>query len=186
MILPTQKKRAPMNERTLIAYFSRKGFNYLNGRIVDLPVGNTEAAARIIQSQAGGDLSPIEPAVPYPADYTRATEVAQQELDRNARPALVHSLESLAGYDVILLGYPNWWGTMPMPVWTFLEAHDFTGKTLLPFCTHEGSGLGQSERDIRKLCPGAQVLPGLAIRGGRVGQSAKVIAAWLKESNAVV
>jgi flavodoxin len=172
--------------RTLIAYFSRKGNNYLDGRIVSLPVGNTEVAARMIQSLAGGDLFPIEPAKAYPADYTRATEVAQEELSRNARPALAHQLDSVAGYDLILLGYPNWWGTMPMPVWTFLEAHDFSGKTILPFCTHEGSGLGHSEQDIRKLCPGAHIHPGLAIRGGSVGKAEKTLAAWLKQAKATV
>jgi flavodoxin len=79
-------------------------------------------------------------------------------------------------------GYPNWWGTMPMAVWIFLEAHDFAGKTILPFCTHEGSGLGQSERDIRSLCPGARVLRGLAIRGGSVRKAEQTIAAWLQEN----
>ena len=169
--------------RTLIAYFSRKGNNYLDGNIVDLPVGNTEVAARMIQTLAGGDLFHIDTLKGYPADYTKATEVAQRELSQNARPALAVQLDSLDGYDVVFLGYPNWWGTMPMAVWTFLEAHDFAGKTILPFCTHEGSGLGQSERDIKQLCPGAKVLRGLAIRGGSVAQAEKAIAAWLKESH---
>lgn len=183
----TQKKHEPMTKnRTLIAYFSRKGNNYLDSHIVDLPVGNTEAAAKMIQAQTGGDLFAIEPAKAYPADYTRCTEVAQEELDRNARPALARQQESLDDYDLIILGYPNWWGTMPMPVWSFLEAHDFTGKTILPFCTHEGSGLGQSERDIRKLCPRARVLRGLAIRGGSVGTSEKALASWLKEAQATI
>jgi flavodoxin len=183
----TETKREPMNgNRILIAYFSRKGNNYLDGRIVNLPVGNTEVAAKIIQSQVAGDLFHIEAAKAYPADYTRATEVAQEELSRNARPVLARQLDSLAGYDLVILGYPNWWGTMPMPVWTFLESHDFTGKTILPFCTHEGSGLGHSERDIQKLCPGAHVLRGLAIRGGSVGKAEKTLASWLKEAKATV
>jgi flavodoxin len=168
--------------RTLIAYFSRKGNNYLDGHIVDLPVGNTEVAAKTIQSLAGGDLFHIDPVKAYPADYTEATEVAQRELSRNERPALKGRLDNLDGYDVIFLGYPNWWGTMPMAVFTFLEAHDFAGKTILPFCTHEGSGLGQSERDIKKLCPGAHVLRGLAIRGGSVQKASTPIASWLKEA----
>ena len=173
-----------MNDtRTLIAYFSRKGSNYLNGSIVDLPVGNTEVAAKMIQALAGGELFHIDSVKAYPADYTKATEVAQRELSQNARPALAVQLDSLDGYDVVFLGYPNWWGTMPMAVWTFLEAHDFAGKTILPFCTHEGSGLAQSERDIRKLCPGAKVLRGLAIRGGSVAKAEKAIAAWLNESH---
>ena len=141
--------------RTLIAYFSRKGNNYLDGSIVDLPVGNTEVAAKMIQALAGGDLFHIDTVKPYPSDYTKATEVAQWELSQNARPALAGHVDSLEGYDVVILGYPNWWGTMPMAVFTFLEAHDFAGKTILPFCTHEGSGLGQSERDIGVALPRA-------------------------------
>jgi flavodoxin len=169
--------------RNLIAYFSRKGANYLDGHIVDLPVGNTEVAAKTIQGLAGGDLFRIETVQAYPPDYQQATEVAQRELSQNARPALSAQAGTLDAYDVVFLGYPNWWGTMPMAVWTFLEAHDFKGKTILPFCTHEGSGLGQSESDIRKLCPGAQVLRGLAIRGGSVAKADKAIAAWLKASH---
>ena len=96
-------------------------------------------------------------------------------------PALAKQMNSMDGYNVIFLGYPNWWGTMPMAVGTFLEAYDFSGKTILPFCTHEGSGLGHSERDVKKLCPSARVLPGLAIRGGSVGQAEKVIAYWLQK-----
>jgi flavodoxin len=83
-------------------------------------------------------------------------------------------------YDVIYMGYPNWWGTMPMAVFTFLESYDFSGKTIIPYCTHEGSGMGRSERDIKKLCPNARVLPGLAIRGGTVDRADKDLSNWLK------
>jgi len=169
--------------RTLIAYFSRKGNNYLDGRIVDLPVGNTEVAAKTIQALAGGDLFRIDPVEPYPSDYQEATEVAQHELSKNARPALSRRVDNMADYGVVCLGYPNWWGTMPMAVFTFLEAHDFAGRTILPFCTHEGSGLGQSEQDIKQLCPRATVLKGLAIRGGSVAKGEKAIAAWLKAAH---
>lgn len=168
--------------RTLIAYFSRNGNNYRDGHIVDLPVGNTEAAARMIQALTGGDLFHIDPVKAYPTDYTEATEVAQRELSRNERPALRNPLASLDAYDVIVLGYPNWWGTMPMAVFTFLESLDLSGKTLLPFCTHEGSGLGQSESDLKSLCPGAHVLRGLAIRGRSVPKAEKTLASWLKEA----
>ena len=171
--------------RTLIAYFSRKGRNYLDGAIVDLPVGNTEVAARMIQTLAGGDLFHIDTLKGYPADYTKATEVAQRELSQNARPALAGQVASLDGYDVVCLGYPNWWGTMPMAVWTFLEAHDFAGKTILPFCTHEGSGLGHSESDIKASCPGAKVLKGLAIKGGSVHRSESAIATWLRQAGVI-
>jgi flavodoxin len=84
-------------------------------------------------------------------------------------------------YEVIYLGYPNWWGTMPMAVFTFLDSYDFSGKTIIPYCTHEGSGMGSSERDIKKLCPHAKVLSGLAIKGGTVGKADKDLANWLRK-----
>jgi len=167
--------------KIMIAYFSRNGDNYAGGRIVNLPVGNTEVAARKIQSLTGGKLFRIRTAKPYPTDYTRTTEVARDELSTGVRPELVEMPESIAGYELIYLGYPNWWGTMPMALFTFLEAYDFSGKTIVPFCTHEGSGMGSSERDIKKLCPRAKALSGLAIRGGSVGGSDDKISEWLKK-----
>lgn len=169
----------------LIAYFSRKGNNYIGGSVVNLPVGNTEVAATIIQELTGGDMFRIEAAKEYPADYTETTNVAKQELRQNARPELSGDIDNLDDYGVIFLGYPNWWGTMPMAVFTFLEKHDFSGKTILPFCTHEGSGMGRSESDIRKLCPGAKVSRGLSIRGGSVQRAESDIAAWLRESGVI-
>ncbi len=163
----------------LIAYFSRAGENYSNGGIVDLPVGNTEVAAKIIQKLTGGDIFRIDPVTSYPQGYQEATEVARDELRRNARPALSAHVDNMGDYEVIYLGYPNWWGTMPMAVFTFLEAHDFSGKTIVPFCTHEGSGLGHSERDIGRICAGATVLKGLDIRGCLVNEVEKDIAGWL-------
>lgn len=94
----------------------------------------------------------------------------------NARPGLTDHLDSLASYDVIFVGYPNWWGTMPMPVFTFLEEYDFVGKTIIPFCTHEGSGLGKSEKDIARLCSKAKVLKGLAVHGSYVNDAKKDVA----------
>lgn len=171
--------------RILIAYFSRKGNNCMGGRIVNLPVGNTEAVARMIQKLTGGDTFHIDPVQNYPADYTETTEVAKKELRQNARPALTARVERMDTYDIVLLGYPNWWSTMPMAVCTFLEACDFAGKTILPFCTHEGSGMGHSEGDIRKLCPGAQVLKGLPILGGNVQKAEATISAWLRASGVI-
>lgn len=169
--------------KTLIAYYSREGNNYVNGRIVNLPVGNTEVAAKMIQKITGGELFRINTIKKYPEDYTETTKVAQQELRDNARPELSEYLDSIDDYEVIILGYPNWWGTMPMPVFTFLEKYDFTDKIILPLCTHEGSGMGRSESDIKKLCPNSKVLKGLAIRGGNVNDSEKDIADWLKNIN---
>ena len=167
--------------KCLIAYFSRPGNNYVNGSIVNLPVGNTEIVAKMIQEMTRGDLFHIEAANAYPEDYTETTEVAQQELRANARPKLTSHLEILDSYDVIFLGYPNWYGTMPMPVFTFLEEYNFSGKTIAPFCTHEGSGLGHSVADIRKMCPQSTVLDGLAIRGGEVKNAQDEVSGWLRD-----
>jgi flavodoxin len=176
-------KKRNINEKTskcLIAYFSRPGNNYVGGSIVNLPVGNTEVVATTIQNMTGGDLFHIESVNAYPVAYTETTEVAQAELRANARPKLTRHLENMASYDVIFLGHPNWWGTMPMPVFTFLEEYNLSGKTIASFCTHEGSGLGRSVSDIRKTCPQSTVLEGLAIRGGDVKNAQNEITGWLQ------
>jgi len=169
------------NSQNLIAYFSRKGNNYLGGSIVNLPIGNTEVVAHKIQAITGSDLFQIQTVKSYPEDYTETTIVAQDELNSDARPELVKMLDNMNSYEVIYLGYPNWWGTMPMAVFTFLDSYDFSGKTIVPYCTHEGSGMGRSERDIRKLCPTTKVLSGLAIKGGSVGRADNDLANWLKK-----
>lgn len=170
-----------INKKIIVAYFSRKGQNYVNGKIVDLPIGNTEVVAKMIQKITGSDMFHIESVKSYPGDYTETTEVAKAELRANAKPALTNRVENMAAYDVIFLGYPNWWGTMPMPVCTFLENYDFSGKTIAPFCTHEGSGSGRSEQDIAKLCPKATVLNGIAIHGADAGSANTKISDWLKK-----
>jgi flavodoxin len=161
-------KMEKSNNKTLIAYYSRKGNNYVSGKIVNLSKGNTEVIAEKIQSMVGGDLFQIDTVNLYPTDYTETTNIAQDELSQNARPELTKSAENMDAYDIIYLGYPNWWNTFPMAVFTFLESYNFSGKTIIPFCTHEGSGLGNSERDIKKLCPQAIVLSGFAIKGSTV------------------
>lgn len=171
-----------MNGKVLIAYFSREGNNYVRGNIVNLPVGNTEVAAKMIQKITESDLFRIEAVKHYPEDYRECTEVAKRELRENARPELTDHVDGMETYDVIFLGYPNWWGTFPMPVFTFLESYDFSGKTIIPFCTHEGSGMGQSESDIKKLCPGARVKNGLPIRGGSVKGAEKEISKWVENN----
>lgn len=169
-------------KKVLIAYFSRAGNNYFGSGIVDLPVGNTEVLMKKIANMTGGDLFKIEPVKKYSTDYTTCTEEAKRDLQNNARPELVEKLASIEPYDVIVLGYPNYWSTMPMPVWTFLESFDFSGKTILPLCTHEGSGMGHSEKDLQKLCPTAKVQPGLAIRGSLVKSAMNEVQSWLKRN----
>lgn len=163
----------------LIAYFSREYQNYVNGVLKDLRVGNTEIAAGIIQKLTGAEAFKMEPMQAYSKDYNECIAQAQADQRRNARPELKSYPESMDAYDTIYLGFPNYWSTMPMAVFTFLEHFDFTGKTIRPFCTHEGSGMGSSEKDIRKLCPGAKVEKGLAIRGGSVENAEPEIKKWL-------
>lgn len=171
--------------KSLIAYFSRKGNNYVDGSIVDLPVGNTEVAATLIQKLTGSAMFKLDTVEDYPSDYHKTADAARQELRQNARPVLTGQVDDMDEYSVILLGYPNWWGTMPMAVCTFLESYDLSGKTILPFCTHEGSGMGHSESDLRKLCPDAKVLKGLAIKGGSSQGAGSEIAAWLRKSGVI-
>ena len=168
-----------MNKK-LVVYFSHKGENYSKGRIVNLKKGNTEIAAEIISNITGADIFEIVADKKYPIKYDDCIEIAKKELRENSRPKLKDDID-IKEYDTIFVGYPNWWGTMPMPVWSFLEGKDFTDKKILPFCTHEGSGLGKSESDIKKLTSGAEVLKGLAINGSEVNSSEEKIKKWLEE-----
>ena len=162
----------------LIAYFSRAGENYFSGALRSVPVGNTEIAANLLHGITGAGLFKIEPILSYSQDYNECIAQAREDQRRSARPELNAYPDSLDDYDTIYLGYPNYWGTMPMPVFTFLEHFDFTGKTIRPFCTHEGSGLGRSESDIRRLCPGANVGQGLALHGGSAARGEGALRKW--------
>ncbi|MHC1722339.1 MAG: flavodoxin [Aminipila sp.] len=165
--------------KELVVYFSRKGNNYVNGAIKNLSVGNTEVAAKMIQELTRADIFYIEPVVEYDLDYNVCIEEAQRDKKSNARPEFKNPLKDITEYETIYLGYPNYWGTMPMHVWTFLEKYDFTGKTIKPLCTHEGSGMGSSETDIQKLCPNAKIEKGIAIHGADVSSSKGSIEKWL-------
>lgn len=165
---------------TLIAFYSRADENYVNGMIKTLDRGNTEVAADIIQQLTDAKMFKIEQIQPYSKDYNECIAQAQADQKRNARPEIKNYPETIEPYDVIYLGFPNYWGTMPMAVFTFLEHFDFSGKIIKPFCTHEGSGMGNSVKDIEKLCSGAKVEKGLAIRGGSVENSKKEIAQWVR------
>lgn len=158
-------------KKVLIAYYSRRGQNYVSGNIKDLKLGNTEVIAKKIAALVNADIFQIDTIKDYPVDYTETTKVAKVELNENARPELTATVENMEQYDTIILGYPNWWGTMPMAVWNFLESYDSAGKTIIPYCTHEGSGMGHSEGDIKKLCPNSQVQSGVAIHGTMAPQA---------------
>lgn len=170
-------------EKVLVAFFSRAGENYAVGYIEK---GNTHIVAEMIAEETGGTLFHIEPVTPYPEDYTECTQVAKKEKNENARPAVKGNIK-VEDYDVIFIGYPNWWGDMPMAVYTFIEKHDWTGKTVVPFCTHEGSGLSGTERKLKNACGGATVLKGLAIRGNTAQnartQAKQILTKWLENLN---
>ena len=166
--------------KILIAYYSRKGQNYVNGAIKNLSKGNTEVVAAMIQKLTSGELFEIDTVKDYPADYTECTHVAKVEIQQKARPELKRYLASLDNYDKIFLGYPIWWSICPMAVSTFLERYDFSGKKIFPFATHEGSGLGGSVNYIKKICPKAEVMDGLAIHGSEANQASAQIERWLK------
>lgn len=167
--------------KTLIAYYSRAGENYFSGAYRRVTVGNTEKAARMLAELTGGELFKIEQKQPYSEDYQPCIAEAQDDLKRNARPELVTMPEDLDAYDEIYLGYPNYWGTMPVAVYTFLEQFDFTGKIIHPFCTHAGSGLANTERDIQRAAKGAKVDRGIAIHGGSVDGAKPALEQWVRK-----
>lgn len=165
----------------LIAYYSRAGENYFGGAMRTIQKGNTAKAAEQLAELTGGDLFEIRQKVPYSQGYRACVDEVKRDFRDNARPELAQLPGDLSKYDRIYLGYPNYCGTMPMAVYTFLEHYDFTGKLICPFCTHEGSGLSQTERDIRKAAPGATVTRGLAIHGSHVDEAAPALTRWVKE-----
>lgn len=167
--------------KKLVVFYSRADENYVNGMIKKLEVGNTEVAAGIIEKLTDAKIFKIEQMQPYSKDYNECIAQAQADQKRDARPELKRYPETLEDYDTIYLGFPNYWGTMPMAVFTFLEHFDFSGKRIRPFCTHEGSGLGNSIKDIQRLCPDAKIEKGLAIHGGSVERSERDIEKWIKQ-----
>ena len=167
---------------TLVAYFSRAGQNYGNGGVIDLPKGNTEILAEAIAADLGAELFKIETVEAYPVDYYATTDQAKRELREKARPAIKGLLPSMDGVDAIVLGYPNWWGTVPMAVKTFLDALDLSGVTIAPLCTNEGSGLGGSVGDLRRSYPAAIVTEGLSIRGTDASRSTSRAITWAKKA----
>lgn len=158
------------NKKVLVAYFSH--------------TQTTEKVALEIQKQTGADLFRIETVQVYPTVHKETTAFAEKERDADARPALKTSVANMDDYDVIFIGYPIWWYTLPMPLFTFLESYDLSGKTVIPFCTHGGSRLAGTDDVIQKLQPKAKVLEGLAIhrnvlRGNPGTGAEKPVADWL-------
>lgn len=167
--------------KTMIVYYSRTGENYWNGSIKNLEKGNTETVAEMVADMTGGDLFEVETVKTYPEDYYQCIDEAKAELQRGDRPEVKVYADDLEDYDTIYVGYPNWWGTMPMVMFTFLEHYDLSGKRIIPFCTNEGSGMGGSERDLKKICKGAKVEKGLSIHGAEAAQSRSKVEAWVRK-----
>ena len=159
---PSENEPASDGNNILVAYFSRADENYNVGTI---DVGNTQIVAEYIADEVGADSFHIETVTPYPADYDDCCDVAKQELADKARPEIQGGVENMEQYDIVFLGYPIWWGDMPMAVYTFMDSYDFSDKVVIPFNTHEGSGESETYSAIASYLPDAQVLDGMAIQG---------------------
>lgn len=146
-----------------------------------IQIGNTEKAAKMIADMTGTDLFKIEQKIPYAADYNTCIAQSKEDKQTGKRPEILNLPQDIDQYDEIYLGYPNYWGTMPMAVYTFLESYDFTGKKIHPFCTHEGSGLSNTESDIKKSAKGAVIEKGIAIHGSSVDQAKDVLERWIQK-----
>lgn len=166
--------------KELILYFSRADENYFGGSLKYIDKGNTEVVAEKAAAMTGADLFKVEPVKPYDPDYNTCIEQAKKDLQNGTRPEVVAMPENMALYDLVTIMYPNYWGTMPMHMFTVLEQINFEGKTVRPVCTHEGSGMGRSEADLAKCCKGAVIKKGLAIQGSSVGRCDDVLKKWLE------
>lgn len=158
------------NKKILVAYFSH--------------TGNTRDIAGEIRKITGGDVFEIQGVKPYPADYEETKKIAMQELNSGYKPPLKNRI-NIKSYDIIFIGYPIWWGTYPAPVKTFLSENNFSGKTIVPFSTHLGSGLGISVKDIRKLCPESTLLEGISVLGNDTKNAQNRVSQWLKKINII-
>lgn len=182
-VVEMQSGSAETGRKVLVAFFSHTGENYNVGYIEK---GNTHIIAEMIAGETGGDLFEIETVKAYPKEYRSCIDVAKQEKESKARPELKSDIAT-DDYDVIFIGYPNWWGDMPMAVYTFIEKHKWQGKTVIPFCTHEGSGLSGTKQSLEKSCQGSTVLQGLAVKGSIAQKSQdeakKAVLSWIKTLN---
>ena len=165
----------------LVVFYSRADENYFGGAYRYIDVGNTEKIAKMIAEKIGSEMFKIEQKTPYSNVYSTCIEEAKRDKQNGARPELAALPESLDEYDEIYLGYPNYWGDMPMAVYTFLEHFDWSGKTIHPFCTHEGSGLSGTENKIKNVCNGANVTGGLAVNGSKADAAKDTVDKWISE-----
>lgn len=161
-------QKSVASQKVLVVYFSRSG--------------NTEMLASYIKEATGGDLFRIEPVDPYPEPYKEVVDQAKKEIAEGYKPPVKGTVERMNDYNIVFVGSPNWWGTIAPPVASFLAGYDLTGKTIVPFITHEGSRMGRSLSDIRNLCPASTVSEGIALRGGSVAESKGEVLKWVAET----
>ncbi len=195
--MPSFAEENTAASRVLVAFLSRAGENYNVGTAKEgsasaayagyIEKGNTAMMAALIAEATGGDLFEITTVTPYPEDYATMLRVAQEEIDTDARPELASQVENMADYDVIFIGYPIWHGRMPQAIHTFMESYDLTGKTVIPFNTHEGSGQSGTQSVIENALPSSTVLQGLAVQGKTAQENEprtrELITAWLGDLN---
>lgn len=162
-----QAQSSSATKKILVVYFSHSG--------------NTKEIANQIKDLTGGDIFEIQPVNAYPSDYQACVDQAKKEINAKYRPALKTRVKNISSYDIIFVGSPCWWSTMAPPVATFLSSYDLSGKTIVPFMTHEGSEMGRTVSDIKKLCPKSTVTEGLAIRGSDVKHAKGNVMKWLRE-----
>lgn len=143
--------------------------------------GNTQKIANLIHKEVGGTIHEIRPVAPYPKSYNAVVNQAKKEIQAGYQPALQSILDHIESYNTIFVGSPNWWSTIAPPVVTFLSTYDVSGKTIAPFCTHGGGGLGRIEKDLAKLCPQSTVLSCLEIYGSGTGNTQAKVSAWLRQ-----
>lgn len=155
------------SSKSLVVYFSWSG--------------NTENVAKAIQSQTDSDIFEIVPATPYSDDYDTVVDLAQEEQRNNARPAISGNIENIEQYDVVYVGFPNWWGDMPMILYTFFDTYDLSGKTVALFCTSGGSGLSGTVNEVKSLEPDATVTEGLHIGSGSASSPDDAVREWLND-----
>ncbi len=163
---------------SIVIFYSRAGYNYVNGEIKKLEIGNTEVIAKRIAELTESPLFKIEQVQPYSDDYSECIDEAKRDQRLGVRPEIKEFPNNLKDYDLIFLGFPNFWGTMPMAMFTFLENTNLDGKTIKPFCSHEGSGFGRSIEDIKRICPKAKVEKEIDIHGAMIFE--EELKEWIK------
>lgn len=184
----TQSTVTASPKKVLIAYFTmpeRDGVDASSGAsrlIVDGKLyGNVEYIANVIKEETGGDLFAIKTSRMYPESHKDLVDFAAKEQKENARPKLATKIENLADYDVVFIGFPNWWYDLPQPLYSFFDDYDFKGKTIIPFCVHGGSGFSSTIETITKLEPEATIVKGYTVSRNRVGRAKEDVISWLKE-----